>query len=211
MCSYLTKTILMDANKKIIDSEIALLDKILNTEINDYSGIYWGLMYSVTYFNNDIVLYYTKNIDEMRIKIVTLLTIFFKDCLSFYMPNIILFKCTNINPKLVNLQYLKSHTNNSELYYIIQNSKFNMALNRTVYFLHGLFTSIIIVMGKYTFMFDKDVDRDKLVHFYKSKTGKRTVSWFKSNSKMRSELVYYKYAEICAELTILKDTLLNTV
>jgi len=197
MCSFFVKDIIKHHSKLMVDNEIALLNKMLNDEIREV-GENWGILYHVDYYHPDAVLYYTPDAGKMRQKVIKLLSAYYKHEYSFNMPNIILFRVKDINPQLVTLDYLDR--TQSEYYYIIKNCKFNRAINNNVPFLIGAFAGVIQIMFEYSFLFERNVSRMRLVKFYKQKTGKSSVKWHKTISSMRGELAKCKFDEIWREL-----------
>jgi len=127
-----------------------------------------------------------------------LLSAYYKHEYSFNMPNIILFRVFDINPQLVTLDYLDR--TNAEYYYIIKNCKFNKTINHQVPFFIGVFAGVIKIMVDYSFVFERNVSRQRLIEFYKQKTGTSCVKWYKTISSMRSELAKCKFNEIWREL-----------
>ncbi len=197
MCSFLTRDIITNNCKVMVDSDLVILNRIINDEVPD-STDNWGILYHVNHYHPDAVLYYTSDVEKMRSKIIKLLAAYYKDEYSFYMPNIILFRVVNINPQLVTLDLLER--SNSDYYYIIKHCKFNKTINNAVPFLIGVFDEVVKVMVDYAFIFERNVSRRRLLAFYKEKTGATHVKWYKSISSMRCELVKCKFNEICREL-----------
>lgn len=198
MCSFLIKDMIRDNCKIMVDNEISVLNKMLNDEVRDYYGENWGILYHLDYYHPDSVLYHTTDVSKMKSKVLKVLSAYYRHEYSFYMPNIILFKVTNINPQLVTLDLLDR--TQSQYYYIIRNCKFNVSINTEVPFLMGVFTRIIDLMVEYAFIFESNVQRRRLVAFYKQKTGVKTVKWHKTASSMRIELAKCKFNEIRGEL-----------
>lgn len=197
MCSFLAKNIINNHSKLMVDNEIAVLNKMLNDEIRD-AGENWGILYHVDYYHPDAVLYYTDDVGKMRKKVLKLLSAYYKYEYSFTMPNIVLFKVVNINPQLVTLDFL--NRSQSLYYYIIKNCKFNKAINHEVPFLIGAFAGVIKIMVDYSFVFERNTTRQRLIEFYKEKTGNSSVKWYKTTSSMRIELAKCKFNEIWNEL-----------
>ncbi len=181
----------------MVDNEIAVLNKMLNDEVRNV-GDNWGILYHVDYYHPDAILYYTHDVGKMRKKVLKLLSAYYKHEYSFNMPNIILFKVVDINPQLVTLDFLdRTH---SEYYYIIKNCKFNKSINHMVPFLIGAFAGVIRIMFDYSFVFERNVARNRLIEFYKEKTGATHVKWHKTIASMRGELAKCKFDEIWREL-----------
>jgi len=197
MCSFLVKDIIKHHSKLMVDNEISMLNKMLNDEIREV-GENWGILYHVDYYHPDAVLYYTPDAEKMREKVIKLLSAYYKHEYSFNMPNIILFRVSDINPQLVTLDYLDR--TGAEYYYIVKNCKFNRSVNYQVPFLVGEFDGVIGIMFEYSFVFERNVSRKRIVEFYKQKTGKDRVKWYKTISSMRSELSKCKFDEIWHEL-----------
>lgn len=198
MCSFLIKDIIRDNSKIMVDNEIAVLNKMLNDEVRDYYGENWGILYHLDYYHPDAVLYYTNDVGKMKSKVLKVLSAYYRHEYSFYMPNIILFKVNDINPQLVTLDLLDR--TQSQYYYIIKNCKFNKSINNEVPFLMGVFTRVIDLMVEYAFAFERNVSRQRLIAFYKEKSGVKTVKWYKTISVIRSELAKLKFNEIRREL-----------
>jgi len=182
----------------MVDNEIAVLNKMLNDEVRNV-GENWGILYHVDNYHPDSVLYHTNDIGQMRKKVLKLLSAYYRYEYSFNMPNIILFKVVDINPQLVTLDLL-DRTRQSEYYYIIKNCKFNKSINQNVSFLIGLFDGVIRIMVDYSFVFERNVSRKRLIAFYKEKTGVTCVKWYKTIASMRGELAKCKFDEIWHEL-----------
>ena len=197
MCSFLAKDIINWHCKLMVDNEISLLNKMLNDEVR-YAGENWGILYHVDYYHPDAVLYYTSDVEKMKKKVLKLLSAYYKHEYSFNMPNIILFKVVDINPQLITLDLLDR--TQSTYYYIIKNCKFNKSINHEVPFLIGAFAGVISIMFEYSFVYERHVSRQRLVEFYKQKTGIKSVKWHKTISSMRGELAKYKFDEIWCEL-----------
>jgi hypothetical protein len=109
-----------------------------------------------------------------------------------------LFKVVDINPQLVTLDLLER--TQSEYFYIIKCFKFNKNINYEVPFLIGEFSGVIQIMVDYTFVFEKNVSKKRLILFYKQKTGATHVKWYKSISSMRCDLATCKFNENWREL-----------